>query len=949
MSDTTGLLFDFVVLEWLIAIFGVVILSLVGGWIGWRGRQELRELQQRAAAPRGPELWHALSVDETLAMLESSQQGLVSAAIAWRRDRYGPNRMPEAKPPSALVRFLTQFNNVLIYVLLAAAAVTALLTHWLDAGVILAVVVVNAIIGFIQEGKAEDALRAIRHMLSTHAMVLRNGRIVKVNATELVPGDVVSLQSGDKIPADLRLFRVKGLEVEEAALTGESVPVEKGINPVSHDAALADRRCMAYSGTLVTHGQGTGVVVATGTQTEIGRISILVAGVQQLTTPLLRQMAQFGRWLTVAILLLAMLGFVFGVVVRDYTAAEMFLASVGLAVAAIPEGLPAIMTITLAIGVQRMASRNAIIRRLPAVETLGTVGVICSDKTGTLTRNQMTVSTIVTTEHQVRVGGTGYDPHGSFLLDGEVYTPQENFPLLQALRAGLLCNDTALEQHDGVWRVYGDPMEGALLIAALKAGLEPDVVSKEYPRTDLIPFESGHKFMATLHHSHAGESFIFVKGAPEAVLERCSRQQTVDGYESLDRDLWDARVEKIADAGQRVLALALKLGGQHGSELTFTDVEDELVMLALFGLIDPPRKEAIKAVSVCTHAGIRVKMITGDHAATARAIAQQVGLQNAQDTLTGRELDAMDDLTLRRRVTQVDVYARVTPEHKLRLVQVLQEADLVVAMTGDGVNDAPALKRADVGVAMGVNGTEAAKEAAEMVLADDNFASIANAVEEGRTVYDNLKKAILFILPTNGGEAMVVLGAVLFGFHEFPLTPVQILWVNMITAVTLALALAFEPPESGVMERLPRNPREPALNAMSLWRIGYVSLILMGGTFGLFLWEMERGMSIEHARTVAVNTLVMFEIFYLFNSRSICAPILNRDGLLGNRYVLLAVGMLLLFQLSFTYLGPMQVLFGTTNINAVIWLRIVLVASSVLWLVELEKAVIRFRGRHRGN
>ncbi|MEA3273776.1 MAG: cation-transporting P-type ATPase [Pseudomonadota bacterium] len=944
MSDTNALVLDIAVLEWLIAFAGLAILGLVGAWVSCRSCQELRGVHARSTAPASPGRWHNLSVGEALERLESLREGLASEDARRRLAQHGPNRLPEAKPPSALVRFLSQFHNVLIYVLLAAGAVTALLQHWLDAGVIFGVVLVNALIGFLQEGKAEDALRAIRQMLSPHAMVWRSGRLVTVNAWELVPGDVVPLQPGDKIPADLRLFRSKGLQVEEAALTGESVPVEKGVDPVPRETVLADRRCMAYSGTLVTHGQGAGVVVATGVYTEIGRISAMVAGVQQLTTPLLRQMAQFGRWLTAAILLLAAASFAFGVLVRDYTAAEMFLASVGLAVAAIPEGLPAIMTITLAIGVQRMAGRNAIIRRLPAVETLGTVGVICSDKTGTLTRNEMTVSTIVTAEHGLALTGTGYDPHGAFVLDGQAYSPQGDAMLLEALRAVLLCNDAALERSDGDWQVHGDPMEGALLIAGVKAGLDPETETKVYPRTDLIPFETEHRFMATLHHSHEGEAFIFLKGAPEAVLDMCAHQGAAAGFEPLDRQSWQERVEALAAGGQRVLAVAVKPGESHRSELDFADLGDDLVLLALFGLMDPPRAEAIEAVRECTNAGIRVKMITGDHAATARAIAHRVGLASPDAVLTGRELDAMDDAELGRRVAGVDVYARVTPEHKLRLVQLLQAAGMVVAMTGDGVNDAPALKRADVGVAMGVNGTEAAKEAAEMVLADDNFASIVNAVEEGRTVYDNLKKAILFILPTNGGEALVILGAILFGFHQFPLTPVQILWVNMITAVTLALALAFEPPEPGVMLRPPRNPREPVLTAMFLWRIAYVSLILMGGTFGLFLWEMDRGASIEHARTVAVNTLVVFEVFYLFNSRYITAPVLNRQGLLGNRYVLLAVGLLILFQLGFTYLGPMQALFGTASISAAIWGRIVLVASSVLVLVELEKALVRRMG-----
>jgi magnesium-transporting ATPase (P-type) len=887
--------------------------------------------------------WHSLDIDDALARLDASQEGLSRDEARARLAEHGPNRLPESAPRSALMRFLAQFHNVLIYVLLAAGLVTALLQHWLDAGVILGVVLINAAIGFVQEGKAEDALRAIRAMLSPQAMAWRDGRLVTVDAAELVPGDVVTLQSGDKVPADVRLLRGKGLQIDEAPLTGESLPVDKGAAAQAADTPLADRRSMAYSGTLVTHGQGTGLVVATGAGTEIGRISALVANVEQLTTPLLRQMAQFGRWLTAAILLLAAAGFAFGMLVRGYSASDMFLAAVGLAVAAIPEGLPAIMTITLAIGVQRMAGRNAIIRRLPAVETLGTVGVICSDKTGTLTRNEMTVTRIALAERSLTLSGAGYDPHGAFALDGTGIRPQQDAQLLELLLAAVLCNDSTLEQAGEDWRIHGDPMEGALLVAGAKARLDLDHTAKAYPRTDLIPFESEHKLMATLHHSHAGDSFIVVKGALEALLERCASQRAAHGREPIAPELWHERMEAMADAGLRVLAIATKPAAAHQAELGFNDLDDGLTLLGLCGLMDPPREEAIAAVQACTSAGIRVKMITGDHAATARSIARRIGLANPDTALTGRDLDAMDDAALLARVADVDVYARVTPEHKLRLVQLLQQGGQVVAMTGDGVNDAPALKRADVGIAMGVKGTEAAKEAAEMVLVDDNFASIASAVEEGRTVYDNLRKAILFILPTNGGEALVVLGAILLGFEQFPLTPVQILWVNMITAVTLALALAFEPPEPGVMRRPPRDSRQPVLTPMFLWRIGYVSLILMTGTFGLFLWELQGGETIEHARTVAVNTLVAFEIFYLFNSRYITAPVLTPAGLFGNRTVLLAVGLLVLFQLAFTYLPPMQALFGTAAIEPGIWLRIIAVAASVLFIVELEKAVVRRR------
>ncbi len=891
--------------------------------------------------------WHSQQIKYIFTTLKTTPDGLSQKEADKRLSLHGPNLLPEPKRHGPFLRFLYQFHNILIYVLLAASVVTALLGHWVDAGVIFGVVLLNALIGFIQEGKAENALRAIRQMLSPNAMVIRDGHQVSIQAEKLVPGDIVLLRSGDKVPADLRMSHIKGLQIQESVLTGESLAVEKTTEALSDESVLGDRRCMAYSGTIVTHGQGSGVVVETGANTEIGRISILVSEIESVTTPLLRQMAQFGRWLTAAILALATITFAFGSLVRDYANADMFLAAVSLAVAAIPEGLPAIMTITLAIGVQRMASRNAIIRKLPAVETLGAVSVICTDKTGTLTRNEMTVRTVTTTDTVFELGGTGYDPHGAISLLQKEVLPQEQPLLLEVLQAAMLCNDAALKEHDGLWSVSGDPMEGALLVAALKAGLDVEAEERQYPRTDLIPFESEHRFMATLHHSHTGDAYIFLKGAPEHVIEMCTLQRAGDGDHALDKSYWSHAIEAMAKQGQRVLAIAFKPVRQEQVGLSFDDVESDLIMLGMFGLIDPPREEAIEAVQACGRAAIRVKMITGDHGATARAIASQLRLKNTEDVITGAELERMSMDALRERVLDVDIYARVDPEHKLLLVKLLQEHGLVVAMTGDGVNDAPALKRADVGTAMGHNGTEAAKEAAEMVLADDNFASITHAVEEGRTVYDNLKKAILFILPTNGGEALIILAAIVFGFQQLPLTPVQILWVNMITAVTLALSLAFEPPESDVMLRSPRDPHEPILTSHLIWRVLFVSIILMGGTFGLFLWTIEQGASIEYARTVAVNTLVLFEIFYLFNARYITAPVLNFSGLTGNPYVLIAIVILLLFQLGFTYLSPLQTLFGTTAIDFAVWVRIVLVASSVLFLVELEKYIIRYMERNR--
>jgi potassium/sodium efflux P-type ATPase len=616
---------------------------------------------------------------------------------------------------------------------------------------------------------------------------------------------------------------------------------------------------------------------------------------------------------------------------------------VALAVAAIPEGLPAILSIVLAIGVRRMAGRNAIIRRLPAVDTLGAVTVICSDKTGTLTRNEMTVTTIVTADGTCNVTGVGYQPEGDIQRDSQPITLDREPILMQVLRAGLLCNEAEVTQEEGQWRPRGDPMEGALITLARKAGMNIDELRNTWPILDTIPFESRNRFMATLHHSPADEKtdgVVFVKGGSERVLGMCERQASGNDLQPLRTDFWEKEVEAMASRGQRVLAVACKPASSGQERLDFDEVPHGLVMLGLLGIIDPPREEAIRAVKQCHEAGIRVVMITGDHAQTARAIGRELAIGDGKTVLTGWEIDRLDDTALSQAVRDCDVFARVSPEHKLRLVQAFQTHGDVVAMTGDGVNDAPALKRADVGIAMGMKGTEVTKEAAEMVLTDDNFASIAHAVEEGRTVYDNLRKAILFILPTNGGEGLTIFLAILFG-RALPLTPVQVLWVNMITAVTLALALAFAPPEKAVMKRAPRDPKANLLSGYFLWRIVLVSAIMCAGTFGLFLWVRSQGASEESARTVAVNTIVMFEVFYLLNARFILAPVLNVNGLLGSRPVLLAIALVIGFQLLLTYTPVMQGLFGTTAIGLYEWGQLLMVSVNVLWIVELEKWIAR--------
>jgi magnesium-transporting ATPase (P-type) len=876
-----------------------------------------------------------------LRAFKSAPQGLELREAAARLAQYGRNALPEEAGKTALQRLAAQFNNLLIYVLLASAVVTALLGHAVDTGVILGVVIINALIGFVQEGKAEQALEAIRGMISPKASVLREARRLTIDATEVVPGDILLLEAGDRVTADVRLTKARNLRIDEAILTGESVPVDKSIPPVPAHAALGDRRSMAFSGTLVTTGQGAGVVTATGPLSEIGRISALLGRVEQLETPLIRQMNVFARQLTIAILALAAVTLAFAVFVRGYAPADAFMAMVGMAVAAIPEGLPAVMTITLAIGVQRMAARNAIIRRLPAVETLGSVSIICSDKTGTLTRNEMTVTTVVLAHRTYDVGGVGYEPKGGFSVDDrEEADPTADPQLMRLARAALLCNDASLRKANAAWVVDGDPMEGALVALALKAGHEERKLKRDLPRTDEIPFDAAHRYMATLHHGHDGTAFAWVKGAPEQVLKMCSRQATPDAETALDKALWLEAIEALARRGQRVLAFASRQMPADKRELVFADVEQGLTLDGLVGIIDPPRPEAITAVTECHSAGIGVKMITGDHAATASAIASELGLKNPNKATTGPELDGLDDAALRRTLAESNVFARTSPEHKLRLVEAMQTDGAVIAMTGDGVNDAPALKRADVGVAMGSKGTEAAKEAADMVLADDNFASIVAAVREGRTVYDNLSKVIGWTLPTNGGETMIIAAAILFGL-TLPITPVQILWINMVTAVGLGLVLAFEPAEPGIMQRPPRATDAPLLSGFLLWRIVLVSLLFAAGAFGIFAWAESRGLAHEGARTMVVNAIVVMEIFYLFSVRYLHGTSVTWQGMLGTPAVLIGVGGIVILQFAFTYLPVMQRLFQTRSIGLGDGLVIVGVGIVLLCVLEVEKRARR--------
>ncbi len=881
--------------------------------------------------------WYRLPIEDVFIALATSAAGLSTKEACQRLVGFGPNRLADIKKTSPWIQFLLQFHNPLIYVLLGAGFVTAILGEWIDSGVILGVAVVNAIIGFIQEAKAERAIESLRQMLAPSAMVLREGKKRMVSAIDLVPGDIIILQSGDKVPADVRWITTKNIQVDEAALTGESLPVEKVATVLDGDLPVADRTNLSFSGTLVTSGTGMAVVVATGAATELGKIAGMLGGVIKVETPLMKRLARFSTIITAVILVACSLLVISGTLLGK-PLMEIFMVSVALAVSAIPEGLPAIMTVALAIGVKRMVTRNAIIRRLHAVETLGSTTVICTDKTGTLTRNEMTVTAISSVGGDFRVEGAGYIPLGSILSASGNKVDPERFPVLRELmRAGSLCNESALTQENEQWKIDGDPTEGSLVVLARKGGLDVDAEQRRLPRTDIIPFESEHQFMATLHHDHVGNAFVYLKGAPEKILPRCDsewRQET-----PLDTKRWEKTAAAMASQGLRVLALAVKQVPSHQVVLDMKDVTESLVLLGLVGMMDPPRAEAISAVKKCQMAGIRIKMITGDHAETARAIAAKIGISDGL-AVTGQEIADQSDDKFRQIASEVDVFARVTPAHKLRLVQALQSQGQIVAMTGDGVNDAPALKQADIGIAMGITGTEVSKEAADMVLVDDNFASIEQAIEEGRTVFNNLKKTILFILPTNGGECLTLIAAIVLG-AILPILPLHILWINLITTVALAITLAFDPIEPDTMRNPPRLPDAPLIDRILIWRMVFVSVLMSLGTFGLFELALQSGSSLEAARTTAVNAIVFFEVFYLLNVRRLSGSVLNRAGLLGNPIVLLGIAAVVLFQVVFTYWPVLNTLFHTAPIGWDAWGMILVTSIALFFVVESEKAITR--------
>ncbi|MFE6967986.1 HAD-IC family P-type ATPase [Isoptericola sp. NPDC057653] len=907
---------------------------------------------------------------EVLAGLRADDGGLTTADAVTRLAEVGPNRLPPPQRDPLWKRVLVHFDDVLIYILLVAAVLKAILGDWVDFTVILLVAVVNAAIGFVQEGRAESALDGIRKMLSVHAEVRRDGAWAKVDADDVVPGDVVRVRSGDRVPADVRLLEAVNLRVEESALTGESVAASKRVDAVDPDAGVGDRTSMLFSGTLVAAGQGVGVVTATGERTEIGRIQTMISEVASLETPLTKQLDRFGKLLAGLILAMAVVMVVIGRVVHDFSVPDLVSASIGFAVAAVPEGLPALVTITLALGVQQMARRRAITRKLPAVETLGSVTTICSDKTGTLTKNEMTARLVRTADRAYDVAGAGYAPHGEVTLgsgDGaggaggpaarhaDLASDQDLGGVVAAM---MLCNDARVvpggEGDDGGdgegWRLVGEPTEGALRSLGMKAGFD----TAGWRRLAVVPFESETKYMATLDQAPDGALLVHVKGAPDRVLDRCATQTAADGSaQPLDRAFWEAQIDEIGGRGLRVLAAARARRVAGTTTLAAADVDQGLELCGLVGIVDPPRPEAIDAIAQCRAAGVRVTMITGDHAGTAVAIGREMGIVDrpagdgeAAPVLTGAELEAMSTDQLRAVVRDVSVYARTSPEHKIRIVSALQSHGEVVAMTGDGVNDAPALTQADVGVAMGIKGTEATKEAAEVVLADDNFATIERAVEEGRRIYDNIRKSVLFLLPTNGAQSLVILVAVLFGL-TLPLAPVQVLWINMITAVTLSLGLAYEKAEPDVMARPPRDPRASILDAVFVRRILIVSLLIGGATLLVFYAERAQGAPIAEAQTAAVTMLALGQLAYLFNCRFLDRSSLTVDVLRGNRVVWISAVALVALQCVFVYAPFMHSWFDSAPISGLQWAKTVGLAVVVFLLVEVVKAVGRARSRRR--
>lgn len=891
--------------------------------------------------------WHSLPLKDVFDRFRTTPQGLSTADAKRRLRETGPNVIERTARPPWYRILLHQLTDPIVYVLLGAGLLAILIGKVADSFVILAVVVLNTIIGFVQEMRASQAIAALSRMVPQSATVLRDGNPTTIPANEVVPGDVLQLQAGDQVAADMRLFEVNGLQVDESPLTGESLPVDKQETAVESEAVIGDRLSMAFGGTLVTAGTADGVVVATGAESELGRISRLLSETTELQTPLTWRLARLARVITLAILVVAALIFLVGMW-RDNPLLDSALAAITLAVASIPEGLPAVITIASAIGVQRMARRQAIIRHLPAVETLGSTTVICTDKTGTLTRNEMTVETLWTPEGEIELSGVGYAPEGDLQQNGQPLDPLPEV-IQQLLTAGVLCNDAELESDDGRWRIVGDPTEGALVVAASKAALDADRLRQTFPRNDEIPFSSESQFMATLHETPEHPATVYVKGAPEVIAKM---SQTFFDGQPMSIEAVHEAAHELAGRGMRVLAMAMTTSTSD-TELEALSWQNELRFLGLVGMTDPPREEAVKAVRSCQQAGIIVKMVTGDHAETARAIGRSIGLLDCanigDEVVTGRQIEAASDDELIALSSSTNVFARVAPEHKLRLVKALQADGQVVAMTGDGVNDAPALKRAEIGVAMGINGTAVAREAADIVLADDNFATISAAVEEGRRVYDNLAKSLAFILPTSLGQSMIILVAVLFfpitdGHLLMPIEPVQILWVNLVVAIALALPLALEAREPGLMQRPPRPPNEPLLSTFLVLRTFLVGALMTAGAVWLFFREYHAdllaGVSTNQARsaaqTAAVTTIILFQMLYLLNCRSLTQTFW-RIGLFSNRWVYIGICATLGLQLAFVYLAPFNRLFHTRPLDAADWVMSAAVALGGFLVISMEK------------
>ncbi len=884
-----------------------------------------------------PQQAYQQTVEAVLAQKKSHADGLSTAEAVGRLKSYGPNALPEKKGKPAWLRFLAHFNDVLIYVLLAAAALTAVMGHWVDTLVILGVTVINALIGHIQESNAEKSLQGIRNMLSSDARVQRNGKHETIPTRDLVPGDIVILRAGDRVPADMRLIESHNLRVEEAILTGESTVVDKTTVALHGELPLGDRTNMVFSGTTISAGSGVGVVTATGQETELGHINQMMAAIEKHRTPLLVQMDKLGKAIFVIILAMMVALFFFSLALRDIPLGELLLSLISLAVAAVPEGLPAIISIILSLGVQAMARKRAIIRKLPTVETLGAMTVVCSDKTGTLTMNEMTVKAIITADCCYRVEGDSYEPQGRIFQEGsdEPVVVQPGSVLETYLRTIDLCNDSQIVQDErGLWGITGGPTEGALKVLAAKAQLAP-VATRLVAK---IPFDSQYKYMAT-HQQIGDEERVLITGAPDVIFALCGQQMSKQGPRPFDRQYWEDEMARFARQGLRMVAAACKPATVGSATLTHDDLKEGLVFLGIAGMMDPPRPEAIDAIHACQTAGIRVKMITGDHPQTAMSIGQMLGIANSRQAMTGYQLEHMDDAELAKAAVEFDIFARTSPEHKLRLVKALQDSGEVVGMTGDGVNDAPALRQADVGIAMGIKGTEVTKEAADMVLTDDNFATIASSVKEGRRVYDNLKKTILFIMPTNLAQGLLIIIALLAG-NIIPLTPVLILWMNMATSATLSFGLAFEAAERNVMNRPPRKTGQHVMDGFAVWRVAFVGSMIAVAAFILEAWLAPRGHSAEFIRTVLLQMLVTAQWVYMINCRSSDSFSLNK-GLLRNKGIWLVTGILLLMQLVIIYVPLMQNMFGTEALPLRYWFVTLVIGVAMFLVVEIEKRLTR--------